>query len=67
MYRDGRDWVLEVGIEERLSRHIALDQDRIVTEGPGQDVTDRAEDSQRVLSEQESGPVKGWSVSLSAK
>jgi hypothetical protein len=51
-----------VSIEERLSRRIAIDQDRVVTEGPGQNVTDGAEDSQRVLSEQEGSPVRNWSV-----
>jgi hypothetical protein len=58
VHLDSLDRILEVGIEERLSCRVAIDQDRIITESPGQDVTDGAEDSKRVLSEQEGSPVR---------
>ena len=64
MHLDGLDRVLEVGIEEWLSCRVAVDEDRVIAECSGQDVTDRAEDGQRVLSEQESGPVRIWLARL---
>jgi hypothetical protein len=58
VHLDGLDRILKVGIKEWLSGRIALDQDRVVAECSSQDVTDRAEDGQRVLTEQEGGPVR---------